>query len=60
MATTTPTLSIGCTFRNAEEIKEVEQLHKEILGTTYTKSDIYLAGLRRIVGMIKKAQGLVR
>ncbi len=50
------TLSMGMTFRNDDEIKQVEALRKELSNTTWTTSSIYLVGLVQVVNMIRKAK----
>lgn len=60
MANATKTLSIGLTFRDDKEIVEVETLLKEIEGSTWTRSDIFLTGLRAICRAMDKAKALVK
>ncbi len=47
---------MGMTFRNDDEIKQVEALRKELSNTTWTTSSIYLVGLVQVVNMIRKAK----
>lgn len=56
MATIKQTLTIGFSFRDAEKIAEVQHLHAEIAGTDWTRSEIYLMGLRQLAEMLKKAK----
>uniref|UniRef100_A0A6M3LPE8 Uncharacterized protein n=1 Tax=viral metagenome TaxID=1070528 RepID=A0A6M3LPE8_9ZZZZ len=51
-------LTITIAFRNDKDIKEVQDLSKEVKG--YKQADIYLAGLRSLAGMNKKAKALVK
>ena len=60
MANAKTKLSIGLTFCKEEEINEVETLLKEIEGSKWTRSDIFLTGLRAIVRAMNKAKDLVK
>lgn len=54
MAKIASTLSIGLTYRNADEIAQVQQLQAEVRKHGFTMNDIYLLGLQILAKRLKE------
>lgn len=52
-------LSISITYRRPEDIKEVEELSREV-SKAWKQAHIYLVGLRTVAGMLKRAKAAVK
>lgn len=50
-------LHLSLCFTDAKDIEEVEKTRPEV--KDFTNAEIYLAGLRTLAGMNKRAKGLV-